>query len=391
MKITMQDPVVVATSVAGETRWGFHQFPALNRMPDGGVLLMYADAADASETHGAPAPCHVSYDDGASWRAPAPGDLGGLRPTRPHFSISRLFDGEWLCIPAQPYLNVREQGIALPPPDAVGDTYGRCYSYRIASLPEEVQAYFRHLPAQRLRAHGAAWEDDMAECDTEDRVAWRRDGSDVLPRTFFERSILPFQGELFYADYRGRYTRPDGTVGKKGSTSLLVSTDNGRSFRRRATVAWDPADNDLMGEPSLAATADGRLVCVIRRTDQNQKPMAIAWSSDRGHTWTPPRSLFEFGVWPCALLLGNGVLALSYGRPGVHLAFDPAGTGERWPVQTPVIAGDPAAILRHSCGYTSLLAMGDDAFLLAYSDFQHRNAQGEPCKAILVRRVIVRK
>ena len=46
--VTMQDPVVVACSAPGENRWGFHQFPCMSRLPDGSVMLMYADAEDAN-------------------------------------------------------------------------------------------------------------------------------------------------------------------------------------------------------------------------------------------------------------------------------------------------------------------------------------------------------
>ena len=42
-----------------------------------------------------------------------------------------------------------------------------------------------------------------------------------------------------------------------------------------------------------------------------------------------------------------------------------------------------------TCGYTSLLALGKDTFLLAYSDFVRPNAKGEPCKSILVRKISV--
>jgi hypothetical protein len=304
--------------------------------------------------------------------------------------VSEVDDGEFLVIPSRPYLNVVDTGITLPEPAATGNTYGRVFTYRVADLPAAAQAYFRELPAKRWR-RDTGWVDTVAEYDTTNLLAGRRDGSDLLPVTYLERTLLRHEGELLYANYRGRYARDDGSVSGKSFSSLLVSTDNGRSFQRRSTIAMDPADRDLMGEPHLAPTADGRLVCVIRRTDQDQKPMCITWSGDRGHTWSPVQRLFDFGVWPCVLLLGNGALVLSYGRPGVHLAVDPSGTGEHWPTQHTVIAGDHAARMTHSCGYTSLLPLTDDSFLIAYSDFLYTDTAGQPCKAILTRRVDVRR
>ena len=101
--------------------------------------------------------------------------------------------------------------------------------------------------------------------------------------------------------------------------------------------------------------------------------------------------LFGFGVWPCVLLLGNGTMVLSYGRPGVHIALDPDGTGETWAAHVTLIKGDHAEKTRHTCGYTSLMSLDGESFLIAYSDFLHRNEKGERCKAVFTRRVQVNR
>lgn len=387
VELTMDAPVAVALSAPGETRWGYHQFPALSRLPDGSILLVYSDAEDASEAHGVPAPWYRSTDGGANWLSSG----SGIEPTRPHYAVSRVFGGEYLVVPATRYLDVAVDGIELPEPVSTGFTYQRTYSYRCSDLPVATREYFGLLPARRWQPNRTEWEASTVAYDTTALVARRRGESTLLPRTFFERAVVPFADELLYADYRAQYARDDGSVATKGYSSLMVSTDNGRSFARRTTIAIDPDDNDLMGEPALSQTADGRLVCVLRRTDHVQKPMCIVWSDDAGRTWSRPADLFEFGVWPCLLLLGNGALVLSYGRPGVHLAVDADGTGARWTSHAAVIEGDHSAIQRHSCGYTSLLALDDETFLLAYSDFRYDAGEREPYKAILVRRVHARR
>ncbi|MCF7853876.1 MAG: glycoside hydrolase [Candidatus Pacebacteria bacterium] len=383
ISVRLCDPVLVSASVTGETRWGVHQFPAMSRMPDGGLLLMFADAEDRHETHGWPAPSFVSYDEGESW-LPMNDEP---RPIRPHYAVSEIFDGDYLVVPASRYLDIEKDGIRLPEPAAVGDTYGTRYTYRVSDMPPAIQDYFRYLPARRWSPGSGVWEDGVVEYDMDGLLAMRRERSTVLPRTFFERPLVRHKGELLYADYRGLHAREDGSVPAKGTSTLMVSTDNGRSFQRRSIIAMDPSDNDLMGEPHLSPTVDGRLVCVIRRTDQDQKPMCVTWSADSGRTWTPVKDLFEFGVWPCVLLLGNGTMVLSYGRPGVHMAFDPNGTGESWTKQVAVIEGDPAEKSKHTCGYTSLMPLDDDSFLIAYSDFLYADERGAQCKAILTRRV----
>lgn len=379
----MSDPVVAALSAPGETRWGYTQFPSLSPLPDGRILLIYADAEDASETHGGPAPALVSADRGQSW-TPFQDELV---PSRPHYSVTAAYDGEYFTVPAIRYLDVQRAGITLPPPAAESDVYGRLYTYRVADFPAEVLAHFGHLAARRWTPADHRWEDASIAYDTERLLLWRREHSSLLPRTFFERPALRHRGELFYADYRVRYALPDGFIGGKGGTHLMASSDNGRSFRHRAVIGLDRASRNLMGEAALEETADGGLVCIMRMSDQAQKPMAIAYSSDAGHSWTTPREFGTFGVFPYLVRLDSGPLVLSYGRPGVWLQINPDGLGRDWSEPIPVIPGDPAAIQRDSCGYTSLRALGPASFLLTYSDFNHRAADGTICKAILTRRI----
>ncbi|MFP4385492.1 MAG: hypothetical protein ACLFSE_15720 [Spirochaetia bacterium] len=49
--VQLDEPSLISKSAPDESRWGFHQFPALTRLPDGRIIIMWADAEDASETH----------------------------------------------------------------------------------------------------------------------------------------------------------------------------------------------------------------------------------------------------------------------------------------------------------------------------------------------------
>ncbi len=385
VKVAAGDPVVVAVSEIGEERWGFHQFPALMRFPDGTIVLMYADAADASETHGEPAPAFASSDDGRTWM-PFRGDP---QPIRPHFSMSEVFNGEYLVMPSQRYLDISGTDIVMPEPRSEATVYGTVRSYHTSEMPIEVQEYFHNIPAKRWTPSTGKWSDDTVEYDMTNHLTWKRSDSTVLPRTFFEHSLLKHDNELLYADSRVRYAMPDGTIAPKGASHLMVSTDNGHSFKRRSVISADPSGSDIMAEPHLCRTADGDLVCAVRKTDQDQKPMVLTWSDDDGHTWTKPKEVFEFGVWPCLQLMGNRILVLSYGRPGVHMRFAADGRGLEWSDAVTLIEGDHAEYVKHSCGYTSILALLDDTFLIAYSDFLHVDSGGNRRKAILVKEVKV--
>lgn len=390
IEVELSEPVVVALAQPGERRWGVHQFPALSRLPDKSILVMYADAPDSHATHGKEAPAFVSRDEGKTWEPYA----GALNVIRPHFSISAVYNDEYLVAPAQPYLNWREENITLPQPVSQADIYGPRSYYALEDLPVKLRSHFGVLYGQRYTPQTNRWAEEDIRYDNGGRIITRHgtgaDG-DILPQTFLERALLKHGGELFYAEYRGQYRTATGHPPIKGILTCMVSTDNGRTFQRRSTISADPSGHNLRGEGNLAATTDGRLVCLLRQQDQVVKPMKICWSSDRGKTWTESKDLFTFGVFPCVLSLDNGIMALSYGRPGVWLSFAADGTGEQWSEPLPVIGGSQERVTEHSCGYTSLLPLGEDSFLLAYSDFLHRRPDDETCKAILVRAVAVRR
>jgi sarcosine oxidase gamma subunit len=94
------------------------------------------------------------------------------------------------------------------------------------------------------------------------------------------------------------------------------------------------------------------------------------------------------GVLPRLLRLANGVVVLSSGRPGVQLCFCADGMGTAWsePLELLPYANEKEQV---SCGYTSLLAIGPDRFLIIYSDFKYPTPTGELRKAIKVREVVV--
>ena len=378
--LRISDPTIVSYSSEGETRWGYHQFPALSRLPDGRILLVYADAEDASESHGEVAPAFVS-SDGTTWSP----FVGPPHPVRPHFSVTPL-GGRSLVLPSAPYFDTARHGIELPPPVANSEVYGTLLTYRADELPEAIRDDLGILHGAQF-ADGK-WSDIDVRYDMKGRLAWRREGSTLLPRPFFERSALVSKNEILYPDYRVRFELPDGRIAPKGSTWLMASTDAGMSFQKRGLVATDPSGHDLYGEPTIAETKNGGLVCVIRRTDQVQKPMAITWSGDGGRTWTPAVDLFEFGVFPCLLRLESGPLLLSYGRPGVYVTVNASGDGRVWETPHAIIRGDRTNVSRQSCGYTSLLALDPNRALIAYSDFL---TPGKPThrKAICVRIVEV--
>ena len=165
------------------------------------------------------------------------------------------------------------------------------------------------------------------------------------------------------------------------------STDNGHSWQKTGHILYDEPDRrrDGFTEPALELLPTGELLAILRTTDGNGiGPMYKARSND-GVTWSKPESFTETGVLPRLLQLKNGILVLSSGRPGVDLRFS-TDNGHIWSPATQLIPlPDPAKIQTDSCGYTSLVPLGKDRFLIAYSWFMPPSGR----KSIYVREVRV--
>jgi hypothetical protein len=86
--------------------------------------------------------------------------------------------------------------------------------------------------------------------------------------------------------------------------------------------------------PSLIRCRDGSVLCYDLR------------SSDGGLTWSAPEKLRATGCTPQPLLVSNGLLVASHGRPEYYLWVSPDGEGRTWTSRT--LIGD-------GFGYTSIV------------------------------------
>ncbi|MCA1809961.1 MAG: glycoside hydrolase [Lentisphaerae bacterium] len=92
-------------------------------------------------------------------------------------------------------------------------------------------------------------------------------------------------------------------------TVLVASEDRGRTWVFVNNIAdfRDGVPGDGFCEPVLCRTADGNLLCVMRRG--GNLPLAQCRSLDHGHSWSAPELLVGHGVDPDLCLMSGGVLA----------------------------------------------------------------------------------
>lgn len=165
----------------------------------------------------------------------------------------------------------------------------------------------------------------------------------IFDPTKFNRGVR-IHRDLFYANdgsllltYYTSYKQDPGF-----RTELARSTDNGRTWKRHATVATF-TDGRWMGETGIARAANGDLVAIHRTGfpgGANSDKLYTNRSSDDGVTWTRPEPVTistasgepapTNGIMPVMKLLPNGIMTLTWGRPDNWIAISPDGLGRTW-------------------------------------------------------------
>lgn len=174
---------------------------------------------------------------------------------------------------------------------------------------------------------------------------------------------LPFRMKPHF--HRSLIEMPDGALlatlygtqeGHTKYTSLLLRTeDGGKNWQFLSVIAHsETIGKEGFCEPVLVRLENGDLFCALRVGG----PLHTTRSTDGGATWSTPESVADHGVNPDLLLMKNGVLVLSFGRPNVDVLFSDDGTGRSW-VPGPTLYRGPG------CAYTSL-AEADDGDLMVF-------------------------
>ncbi|RRA98016.1 sialidase family protein [Larkinella rosea] len=382
-RITLGEPVVVTVAEKPEG-WGFIQFPKLYRSIDGAIVATWAMHTDHAESYGKDSDGFaVSKDGGKTWTFP-----GGPKPP-----------GDGLLLPngdiIRNYTPPALDTASLKLPRKVGtvsENYGRTFSYyKLDQLPEKLQGVYLN----RLKKGQKEWS--LEHSQLLDPTAVRYTDNKLFPLVWWGDMKMESTNDIVTGIYPG-FSLENGKVPASG-VLFYRSSDQGKTWKAVGKIPYapdvtqDPNGNKRLAlgftEPAFEILADGSYLCVLRTSDGlGNSPMYVSRSVDKGANWSRPKVFTSSGVLPKLLQLKNGVVALASGRPGMQLRFSNGSKGLQWSDAFEMLpfTDQKDAV---SCGYPDLLALGPDKFLLVYSDFKYKNAQGEIRKAIKVREVTV--
>lgn len=386
--IKLDRPIVVSMA-AKEEEWGYYQFPLIGRADDGTLVVSWSMKPDSYKTVGMNADVDylpmISKDGGTTWY---PQDKRYFAPQQRGYSVS-LADGTFLSI-KNPTTKAIEDFSDFPVPVAKRRNYS---FYPIELLPDVFQGAYlsrRDLKTGKSSLVHAGIHDPGALRPAIDGlmpVVWR---GNIMQLN--DRSLLAGVYSVYYPDGKG------GVL--PGAIGFYRSTDGGNNWTIQGHIPYiidEQVDSltdkeSIVGfsEPTFEILNNSRLICVMR--SGSPSPLYQAFSDDCGKTWTKPQAIAPNGVKPQLLKLGNGVLVLAYGRPGIQLRFSLDGSGEKWtdPIDLiPFTREDGSYDSDVSCGYPCLLSIDDNTFYIVYSHFKEHDKNGNERKAILFRKVQV--
>lgn len=393
LEIDMGKPVLVSVADR-EYDWGFYNFPNIQRSLSGQLAVNWAMNHDAASSYGMPSQGirdAVSNDGGQTWTTLSKGPTSGG---------NLLSNGDRIAIGTPKAVPLEE--LNLPNPIAVlQEAYGRTFRiYEYDKLPAQLQGTYQ----SRMKKGQTNYVGERGTL-VHSKLARYADGN-LFPVVWWG-DIQETTDGVYTGTYPAFEVNAAGKVDPSG-VFFYKSTDFGKTWVKQGSIPYQPdlaldPNGDkryALGwtEPAFAILKNGAFLSVLRTQDGfGKSPMYVTTSTNKGTVWSKPKVFTGAGVLPKLLELDNGVVALSSGRPGVQIRFMLNNDADDWtqPIELLPWIENEAQLTDiqkgSSCGYTSMVKVDDNSFLIVYADFKYKTAEGLTRKAIKVRKVTVKK
>ncbi|MCW3818921.1 discoidin domain-containing protein [Micromonospora sp. DR5-3] len=202
------------------------------------------------------------------------------------------------------------------------------------------------IPAKVIDSHTVEL---VSRRSTDNGKTWKREAAMfTTDQTFnparFDRGMRAHR-DIFYALdgslLMGYYTAYQQDSGHRAE--IARSIDNGKTWKRYATVGPPTSDGYQYNETGIARAVNGDLVAVMRTYKLGGLALTelrTARSTDDGKTWSTPvpakittasgEPAPTTGVMPTLRMLPNGIMTMTWGRPDNWIAISPDGLGNSW-------------------------------------------------------------
>jgi len=385
--VLLSEPIRVAQANQVE-KWGYFQFPKIFRAENGYLIVKWQMKDDSHIVFGIDNYGRLaSKDEGATWDA-----INFDYFEKEQYRVEKK-TGDILQVKEPTSKNIKDyNSFPLPVNDEPILNYD---FYRESELPEDLRGvYFEYrdkLLGKTKLVHASLNDPGYLRyaIDNLMPMVWRGDIKELN------------DGSLVAGVYPCLYQNSEGKV-LRSAVSFYKSVDNGINWNIIGKIPYGGDEYDTYifdgsvgwNEPTFEILDDGTYICVMRNYNWNV-PMHKSFSRDMGKTWSIPEPFTPNGVKPKLLLLDNGVLILTSGRPGVQLRLCVEGDGAVWtePIDMMPFIDKEGKYKsnRESCGYTDIIPVDDHTMYMVYSDFLTEDKNGEYRKSILFRKIEVIK
>lgn len=371
-------------SIANEGRWGQYMFPQIAKLRDGQLVVQVYVGGDSPG--GRNYLYYLSDDRGKTWRHATVYQDAFEKPASE--IALRLPDGEELRGPLdRDYASIDTAGLNIPKYDGL---------VRLGDLPKDKQG----IPIYTRKPGQKDWTRETAQWDP-DMLVGEKLPSPILTA---EGSIVKLRnGSLVTGVWRQAVMsdiHPDGTLNREGENhQIWRSDDRGRSWKVSGTVPrirWCPDFPHPPADPSVRAhlmvLPNGKWIAAYRSHGlfySSGGPLIVRTSDDEGKTWSKPKDIRVPGCNPAGIVLENGIVALSYQRPGVFLTFCGDGQGDRWGNDVTLVKPWRHQRNENSCCNGSFVITGKDRFVYAYSKWDVPDPWGQPRQAVIAQEFLV--
>lgn len=385
--VELSEPVMVAMAEKKE-EWGYFQFPDIV-MEEGKLIVGWQMKEDSHKAYGkGGGGALMSRDNGVTWE---PLDHSYFTLNNKSFHLN---NGDVIQLYTPQSKDIRSYDKF--PKYVYSDSLSKINYYLESELPDDLRGMYL------TTLDGKTGKTKRIHAEIDNKGFLRKSIDGLVPVVWWGEIKELNDGVLVAGIYPSYYQRKDGSV-DYGSVTFYRSEDKGYHWQAIGKIPY-LINNELdetrlydelrgFSEPAFEILKDGTYLCVMR-TGHNT-PMYRTFSYDSGKSWSEPEPFTPNGVKPRLMLLNNGILALVSGRPGVQVRFNIDGDGKSWtePIEMLPTSNEKweSAIWNISCGYTSLLKVNENTFYLVYSDFRTKDENGEKRKAIMFRKIEVKK